>query len=737
MQKKSPKPLIGILTASAYRIEQRQLLEGIIAQAQEFDIDTAVFSNIYNLKDYYAHIEVENMIYELMLSEKLDGLILAAESFLNEEVQQDIYQKLIIRSDIPVVVTGAVIPGMTCINNDVRSDFRDITNHLIEVHNFSDIDILTGFENNETSVERVNGCKDAMESHGINFDKDKVIYGNFWMNSGEELAEEYISGKRKFPQAIICANDYMAYGLCDVFTKNNIRVPDDVSIIGYEYINERYVHVPILTTYKRNRNAIGRNAVRIIYSLITGKSYDELPVSGVIVHGDTCKCGSNLRQLSAELSDIRNGKFYMDLNLSATFNQQLTLCRSLTDYIHTLQEFTYLIRGATGLYLCLYEEWCRSEMITDFEIPVRHNDMICCRVMSTEGDIIEPVLFSRQELYPEVIPKSISGNILYFCPIFFSGKDLGYFIIQYDKPDVYDVIFRDWLKIASSALEFLRIKNDISTLLECRNLSDFYDALTGLYNKSGFEDCVQRAINSANPDDSVMLILMKFEFHFGNNLEQQRINIKIQMEVADTLKKLNNDSKVVTAKISDNLCAVLIIGRYSAESSELFADMLKTIIEHSPIYFENCYMNTIETLTYFKSVNEFDYSKAYAEVRERLSSSGYSRKIDGINIDKYVRLRNDIYHAPGKNWNLQEICSDFLLSCGHFRVIYKSIFGISFHQDLIQSRISLAKYLLLTTSMSVSAVAYECGYDDDKYFMRQFKQITGITPNLYRSIKIK
>ena len=45
--------------------------------------------------------------------------------------------------------------------------------------------------------------------------EDRIIYGDYWMTSGEKLADEYITGARPLPQAIACANDYMAYGLCD------------------------------------------------------------------------------------------------------------------------------------------------------------------------------------------------------------------------------------------------------------------------------------------------------------------------------------------------------------------------------------------------------------------------------------------------------------------------------------------------------------------------------------------
>ena len=51
-------------------------------------------------------------------------------------------------------------------------------------------------------------------------------------------------------------------------------------------------------------------------------------------------------------------------------------------------------------------------------------------------------------------------------------------------------------------------------------------------------------------------------------------------------------------------------------------------------------------------------------------------------------------------------------------------------------RIRLAKYLLISSGMSISSIAEKCGYNNEKYFMQQFRLITGMTPNMYRKLKI-
>ena len=74
------RPLIGIITARASETEQRQILSGILAQAARSGADTAVISNVYDFSEYFADVEVENKIYELIQSDRFDGLILTGES---------------------------------------------------------------------------------------------------------------------------------------------------------------------------------------------------------------------------------------------------------------------------------------------------------------------------------------------------------------------------------------------------------------------------------------------------------------------------------------------------------------------------------------------------------------------------------------------------------------------------------------------------------------------------------
>ncbi|MBR7038206.1 MAG: substrate-binding domain-containing protein [Oscillospiraceae bacterium] len=726
------RPLIGIITARASAVEQRQLLSGVLRKAHEMGADTAVFTNLYNFEEYFAGTEVENRIYDLVSSERLSGLILTAESILNPELQQYIYQRITARG-VPLIVTGADLPGLDCLNNDVTADFEDITRHLVEVHGITDIDFLTGYQHIDTSHQRVQGCRNVLAAHGAALPEDRVIYGDFWMNSGEKLALDYIEGRRRIPKALLCANDYMAYGVCDKLLEHGVAVPDTLTVIGYEFVGGRCFHSPVLTTYRRNREAIGEQAVEWLMAKLRGQSFTPEKVVGSIVCGGSCACGADRRQLSEELAETRESHRYLDLNFHSNFEQQLTVCRSLADLIHVLQEFVYLVRDVCGVYLCLYEDWCSSG-----EAPVHADDspMLCYRVMSPHEIPSKPVMYLRSDLFPDKLPGADDSEFLYFVPLFFGGRDMGFFILQYREPDVFDPIFGDWIRIAASGLESLRMKNDMRTLLECQSLSEHHDTTTGLLNRSGFYHELRLAQQQAGKDDRLMLVVVRTAlFTDDTSIDEKKRQVSLDREVADRLAQALPGQRGCCAKLGDRMFAVGLVGDVTEEDAALTGDRLATLILHAPKYSDLCGEDTLVYETVCLPAAETDPEAAVKRMTGMLGTQikqlADVRRRPGFQV--FYELHNALYRSPAEEWSAQQCCRDFHLSYGHFCVTYKDLFGISFHQDVIRSRVAMAKYLLITSNVSISAVAIRCGYTDEKYFLRQFRQSTGMTPHSYRS----
>ncbi len=95
-------------------------------------------------------------------------------------------------------------------------------------------------------------------------------------------------------------------------------------------------------------------------------------------------------------------------------------------------------------------------------------------------------------------------------------------------------------------------------------------------------------------------------------------------------------------------------------------------------------------------------------------------------------IRNKIYTAPYLNWSIDWAAHETCMSRSSFQHHYKEQFGVTFIQDLIESRVSRARMLLSTTNMSIQDIAVQCGYRSYEHFARQFRSQCGIAPGDYR-----
>lgn len=141
----------------------------------------------------------------------------------------------------------------------------------------------------------------------------------------------------------------------------------------------------------------------------------------------------------------------------------------------------------------------------------------------------------------------------------------------------------------------------------------------------------------------------------------------------------------------------------------------------------------------FVSINEYkERSLEYmfrivllkiAEMSERSKLAKVPNRYDKVFQD----LRSAIYLKPANEWRVSECATKNGLSTPYFQKLYKSYFGNTFVQDVVNSRLDYAKHFLLMSNYSIKEIAALCGYNNETFFMKQFKKNTGLTPSQYRS----
>lgn len=497
--------LFGVIAASVSDISQRELLLGIIEEAKKNNIDIAVISNIINENCDERELPFENIIYELIDLPVFDGFIMLSEPFSCEKLRDKIYNFLFDKH-IPVVIAGSALPNFNLpnarfINTSNENDMEHAVDHLIENHGFTDIDMLTGYDSIEASHLRVKGYKKSLEKHGIPFDKNKVIYGDFWAESGRRLAHEYIEGRRPYPQALVCANDYMAFGLEDEFNEKNINVANLFSVIGFDLSMNRTSHSPLLTSYQFNIKQLGRDAVNILHKkLKLNLNVEFRPPKGKLIHGLSCPCDFSMIDLKDEQVYSRINIQYMQWGLNSNMDQKITSCRTLEELMGIMGEFQYLVRYVQNIFVCLYENWYEYK-------PYTRSDNLSCRSIMPWLDT--SVFNLRKNCLTDIILRSESSAAYYFNPLIFDNRLFGYLILKYDNPDSYDNNFKFWIKSFSNGLEFLRLKHDINYLLECQPISRMKDNATALNNDIGMKNVFDNSVYIQADNKKYFFIMIK------------------------------------------------------------------------------------------------------------------------------------------------------------------------------------------------------------------------------------
>ena len=95
-------------------------------------------------------------------------------------------------------------------------------------------------------------------------------------------------------------------------------------------------------------------------------------------------------------------------------------------------------------------------------------------------------------------------------------------------------------------------------------------------------------------------------------------------------------------------------------------------------------------------------------------------------------LRRRIANQPAQDWNVPAMAAQLHISAGYLQLLYKRQFGVSCMDDVIASRVRLAKDYLTHTRMRVQEIAAMCGYNHAEHFSRQFRKLCGATPGQFR-----
>lgn len=163
----------------------------------------------------------------------------------------------------------------------------DATEYLISLGHEC-IGFISGIMDFGCSRDRLEGYKVALRSHGIPFCAEYVKPGDFTESSGYASTLELLDMEQR-PTAIFCTNDDMAFGAMRAVESKGLKIPLDISIVGFDDIARASLTYPPLTTVKQPLFTMGRKAAELVESLIDG---DAVERSNIVLNTELVVRGS-------------------------------------------------------------------------------------------------------------------------------------------------------------------------------------------------------------------------------------------------------------------------------------------------------------------------------------------------------------------------------------------------------------------------------------------------------------
>ena len=248
---------IGVVTQAIDSPFYGAALRGI-----EDELDPLGYSPLFVSGHWNAAAEARCI--DVLRSRRVDGIIVLTGRLTDQALEA-------CAKSLPVVVTGRTLaaPGLFSLNFDNFEGGRLATRHLIELGHRR-IAFIAGDQDHPDANERLRGYCAALEAAGIAFEPALVVPGDYHEVSGLLAVNRLLESQQHF-SAIFAANDQMAFGASLGLQRRSLRVPEDVSLVGFDDLPTSVYAIPPLSTVQQPAYDLGRLAATAMLQLLAGE----------------------------------------------------------------------------------------------------------------------------------------------------------------------------------------------------------------------------------------------------------------------------------------------------------------------------------------------------------------------------------------------------------------------------------------------------------------------------------
>lgn len=484
---------IGVMINKTDQYFQDCIYRTVQTTARTLDMDVYFFTTVGHRESINDFDGKEKGLFRLAPVEKLDGLIVVLDSYQMVGFTETVMDMLHQRVKCPVVVIRECSPEYDSVFTDEETAIRPLLRHLMDDHGYRRICFEAGFKGHPGSEPRLQCYFDEMSRRGIPLPRNAVYYGTMWTHEADKAFEYFFANPDEPPEAIVCANDYMAIALIHELQSRGYRVPQDVVVTGFDNISETANTRPTVTTVQQDYIEMARQAVLQLDRRIRGNQgggADMLParigLPGQALIRESCGCNTmaemdmlrkNLAEITSKnkeinIREVSQVYFAIDMNTCDSYDDiHRIIMRKLED-IPTLQDF----------YCCLFEDE-NGELCEHITGRAR----IISAIRDRDDRDVQRGSFDTAQLLPASAERD-EPQAFYVRLLHQRESIYGYTVMRFEDQATPSMFYLHWNVIVAGALRNLADQTKLRALYEERRRTSVTDVLTQLYNRRGMEE---------------------------------------------------------------------------------------------------------------------------------------------------------------------------------------------------------------------------------------------------------
>lgn len=418
------KKTIGICMTKIHDIARCSFLDELYKYAEERSMKLIVYNSFIDFYDDSTYAEGARYVYDFMLCERLDAVVIMKETFFNDGIVNSIIENA--RSaGVPVLTIKGKADGCFSLTDDYVEAYKSVIRHVIVDHGAKNTFYIAGRKGDDpTSALRLDCYKAVLAENGIDFSEDNVSYGEYWEGPAKATVDRLIKENR-LPQAILCANDTMAMAVCEQLSYYGYKVPEDVIVTGFDGLPAAEVYSPAITTCKEDVTAIAKRTVAIVDDMIAGAKPYHDTVSFIAHKTESCGCSGNPYLADRSASSLMYKKLY-----EMTSHEDYIF--SWIDHIMEHKSMTDLFRIISHCILIDSFAYIRNDFLASInglpdDAPKGADYMTQICFKSKNDNSYEPRYLSSEDLVPDSREQLKKKGLYIITPIYVEDIPCGYY----------------------------------------------------------------------------------------------------------------------------------------------------------------------------------------------------------------------------------------------------------------------------------------------------------------------